>query len=1234
MEPCTHYKKTLLASLMAAALAPHSAWAQLDLAQSPPGTMEPYVAPNVIISVDDSGSMDYCLNKEADVNCDGRKDADNNTSPNPDGSWPVTSRRINVLKYALKQVFNDTTLLPDGKIRLAWQAMWNNGGAPGVGLRQLQGYDRLGREVYSPAGATSVDSATKGVNSMAPLRGSATEANSQRKNFLDFANSLSALGSTPSHRMFSQADAYVRRDLGRNSPWSTNPGGTDAKSTEYLGCRRNYHIVMTDGRWNSAPNGGERDGVASQTLPDGTKYGSAESTSNFTHLYRDSFSDTLADWAFRSWSTNLQPPLYDPNNPAKQVSLTSEYRKAAPTETIGGVALPKYWNPKYDPATWPHMVTFTIGFSQLAYTWKTDYRDSRYNIDRPSSKVPFSYDGGFPDLVAGRKLWPDMSDPILNGWGQWVGGAGEDIRALDLWHAALNGRGGFYAVEQGADLEKAFRQIIRQINTESEPDRGSTATSGSSTLRNDVGMYTASYDPKTAWKGWVTAETIQNSGATVASWVGKSTADLLDDPGYSVANRLILSWNDKTSQGVPFRWASDESNLSTAQKAYLALKSDGSSDTHGQDRLNYIRGDRSLEGRDPAGYNATSPFRERKSRQGDIVNSNVWYVGYPGSNYPDRIYAQFTRAQRARQPMVYVGGNDGMLHGFSTADGQEKLAYIPRGVLPGIGRLADPDYNDKHRYFVDGSPMTGDVDVGNDPLTPDLNPDWRTVLVGTLGAGGKGYFVLDVTNPGSTLANGTASNFSEANASTLVRMDKTLHASEAIPSCNSTDLSLAQKTACQDSEDLGHIFARPVLDEANPMKTSQITRLNNNRWAVVMGNGYNSKNQRPVLLVQYLDGNQELLRIPATEDATGSGNAQNNGLSAPRLVDLNSDGRPDVVYAGDLRGNIWKFMIASEDASQWRVAFGGVPLYTAVGGTSGSPNSRTLRQSIVAAPTVRANDRTKVEGSGTQATAVPVGGMMVAFGTGRNVTRTDPENTDVQSLYAVLDNTRYRTVGTGEHQRLEVHPGETCSSGNAGCIPVPAPATVGRGVDSLARQSVGGTSVAGSGTSANRNFWTVEATVAVDWTTHKGWFMDLPQTSERLLKPMELYGKSNILMVYSQVPAKGSNISLDEESCNTATIDDERQYLTMLNIMDGKRPSVQLMNLNGDTNRDGNPIFDPRDDREVSRMEVGKGSHNLIGGDLPSGGGCLNTLIGAQDRRDDLACMPEKSMRPSWRQLR
>lgn len=1239
--PC--FRKNLIALAVGTALAPHVAWA-IDLVQAPPGTVQPYVTPNVIISIDDSGSMDFRVDRESSSG------ATNSTVPNDDGTWPGTSRRMNVLKYSLQSIFDpthpkyDSALLPDKKIRLAWQAMNANNGTPGT--------------LPGTAGGTP----TLATNSMKVLAGT------HRTNFLTFINNLDPGSSTPSHKMFKQADDYMRANLDKNGPWASVPGTTAAP---YLGCRRNYHIFMTDGRWNGAVSGGSQDdNTKNLSLPNGTVYGSTTAASRPKNdLYADTYSDLLADWAFKSWSTKLQTAT-DPNGVTGLKGTpqpTAEYNKAPATEDFGkdtagkDATLDRFWNPRYNPANWPHMVTYTIGLSKMSYTWPGNKIPGSKDPAAPDTActvikapgqgcatgnkatfdtnlmVPFSYDkgsnGSLPDFITGNIKWPDLSS------------GGEPVRSLDLWHAALNGRGRFYAIEKGEDLAKAFRDIFQQINTQVDPDLTSTATSGSNISRNDVGKFTGSYEPKNAWKGFVAAETVKKDGTTepAASWGGKNTADKLDDPTFSVSNRLILSWSDqwitsKDKGGVPFKWASDQSNLSTPQKALLGKDPSDSTATvatNGQNRLNFIRGDRTLEGSETSGYTTAKPFRERKSRQGDIVNSVVWYTGAPASNYALSGYAAFTLAAKSRTPMIYVGGNDGLLHGFSASDGTEKIAYAPRGVLASLPLLTDPTYNNKHRFFVDGSPMTGDVDLGKvDPTDPTKYiADWRTFLIGTMGAGGKGYFVLDVTNPATADTATGLPGFVEGNAQKLTILDRT-RGSEGVPNCAA--MSGSQKTVCDavvaEDKDIGNITARPVLDESNPMRTTQITRMNNDRWAVIMGNGYNSTNQRPVLLIQYLDGNMELKRISATADAVGTGKANDNGLSAPRLVDINGDGRPDVAYAGDNLGNLWKFDLTNVSDASWGVAFSGQPLFTAKGPAS-LGSTRTIIQPITAAPTVRANDRTKIVGSGASAKTVSVGGMMVAFGTGRNVTKADENDADVQTLYSVLDNTRYRIVDTAKGKRLEVHPGGgTCPDGSD-CVP--APTALGDGVVNakLAAQKI---------TAVGSTYAKVDATDELKketWANYNGWYLDLPAVGERLLKPLEFYDGSNILAMYSQVPAKGTDVDPNVESCESSTVDEERQYLTLINIMDGKRPTVQLMDYDGNgkfytpPESGPNPCPTCGDDKSVSRQQVTKGPHTLIRKEGGSGS-CLNVDIDAKNNKTPYACMPEQSLRPSWRQLK
>jgi len=804
---------------------------------------------------------------------------------------------------------------------------------------------------------------------------------------------------------------------------------------------------------------------------------------------------------------------------------------------------------------------------------------------------------------------------------------------LDLWHAALNGRGRFYAVTKGEELEKAFRDIFAQINTSTAPDLSSSATSGSNVSRSEVGKYTAAYEPEKFWKGSVKADKVKKDGTTYPDpgWGGQSTADKLDALA-GVGSRLILSWSDKWDGsdfkgGVPFKWASDESNLSTVQKLWLQKNVTGADDgaTKGEQRLDYIRGVRDLEGTDPSGYTTAKPFRQRQSRQGDVINSDVWYTGAPSADYLLKGYTSFVLSNKARQGMIYVGGNDGMLHGFAATDGQEKLAYIPRGVIPSLTLLTDPQYNNKHKYFVDGSPMTGDVDMNGgiqDPADPNYGtytPDWRTLLVGTLGLGGKGYFVLDVTNPAATPTVSGIPGFAEGSAQQLVKLDRTRGPSEPVPNCGV--LSGTEKTAClkavDEDKDIGFITAKPVRDDNDGLRAIQITRMNNNRWAAVLGNGYNSSNQRPVLLVQYLDGAKELVRLPVTTDAPGTGKANDNSLGAPRVLDVNGDGMADVVYAGDNQGNLWKFDLTSANATDWKVAFGGNPLISVTGPAALGNPSRPKVQPIATAPTVRANDRTMIIGTGPSAKTVRVGGMMVAFGTGRNITKTDPSSVDVQTIYSVLDNTRYREVTTALGKRLEVHPGGgTCPSG-ADCVP--APAALGTGVASakLAQQKITELDAGLLGTVD-----IVNELKQATWKDFNGWFLDLPAIGERLLKPMDFYDSSNLLTVWSQVPVKGSNVDPNVESCDSSSVDGERQYRTFVNIMDGKRPSVQLVDINGDN------TYNSIDDKNVSRKKVAAGPHSVVKKDKFE-----NADIDAKNNKENLAAMPEETLRPSWRQI-
>ncbi|MYM68283.1 pilus assembly protein PilY [Pseudoduganella sp. FT55W] len=152
---------------------------------------------------------------------------------------------------------------------------------------------------------------------------------------------------------------------------------------------------------------------------------------------------------------------------------------------------------------------------------------------------------------------------------------------------------------------------------------------------------------------------------------------------------------------APFNWPS----LSAAQQALLDLE-----DQAGEQRLAYLRGDRTLEG---------TRFRRRSSILGDAVHSTPVYVGPPD-----------------RRSAVFLGTNDGMLHAFDAANGAELFAYVPDALIAQLHHLTDPNY--QHRAYVDGPASAGEASIGGGR---------KTILLSAMGGGAQGVLALDITDP-------------------------------------------------------------------------------------------------------------------------------------------------------------------------------------------------------------------------------------------------------------------------------------------------------------------------------------------------------------------------------------------------------------------------------------------------------------------------------------------------------
>ena len=117
--------------------------------------------------------------------------------------------------------------------------------------------------------------------------------------------------------------------------------------------------------------------------------------------------------------------------------------------------------------------------------------------------------------------------------------------------------------------------------------------------------------------------------------------------------------------------------------------------------LQYLRGRNTSDStRDVSIYRARPQSSGKYNNLGDIVHSSPYYVGAPSARYTDTFeskkYSEFAATYKNRTPMVYVGANDGMLHGMDAASGVEKFAFIPGSLLPKLRELSDPNY--VHKY--------------------------------------------------------------------------------------------------------------------------------------------------------------------------------------------------------------------------------------------------------------------------------------------------------------------------------------------------------------------------------------------------------------------------------------------------------------------------------------------------------------------------------------------------------
>ncbi len=646
-----------------------------------------------------------------------------------------------------------------------------------------------------------------------------------------------------------------------------------------------------------------------------------------------------------------------------------------------------------NPAFWQHMVTYTVG---LGVTGSIDPVDA------------------FKAIENGTYV-------------NWWGGTSNEDKVNDMLHAAVNARGGFFSASDPATFAKELKGTVGEIVNEAG---SSTAVEFDvSSFQQGALIFSTQFDPngwtgdlKAAKLGGTNSPIVPDINEAVKQGNGWSARDILDNRDLSADDRVIITYG---SVAGGFRWG----NLTNAQKNDLRFG--GVTDTIAQQRLAFIRGDRSLEG--------TPGWRKRGSRLGSIVNSSPEFVGEPRAIWPDALpfgssgkwFSDFASSKKSRTPVVYTGSNDGMLHGFNASanGGNEVLAYIPEFVYnasasnAGLHFLSDPAY--QHRYYVDLEIRQQDIFTkgkqSDGSLTAD--EDWRTIIVGGGRAGAKGVFALDVTDP---------SGFSEANAEKVVLWE----------------------FSGQDDARMGYVTQAPIIG-----MTKWGTNL---RWTAFISNGYNSNTESTGFFMLDIEGGMDGTWDSADVRYVEFEGAGGDGLSPLAAFDTTGDYLIDRVYAGDLDGNMW---VASVDSSgNWASAYNN-------GGNPQALFTTQAKQPITAAPVASANRKVSRAGN--------IPNLMIYFATGQYLESADVTSVDTQSVYGVWDRgTSGLTVSSLESR--------TITEGTV---------TDSNGVSATVRYSNG---------------------KELDFSTTKGWYVDLPITGERAVVSPQVRG--DFVYLNSMIP--------------------------------------------------------------------------------------------------------------------
>lgn len=719
-------------------------------------------------------------------------------------------------------------------------------------------------------------------------------------------------------------------------------------------CQQNFTFITTDGYWN----GGTVDGASNNDNKiDATRFCTRESG-----CFDDSAQGkpSLADVALY-W--------YNGGSNDKSVSLRPDLAKEE--GTVAG------------PNKQLHMRTYALG---LGVDGIMTY-DPKY--DNPNERDP---NGDFAKLVRGETKncpwtrdgvyrWPDpevdkveLSDTLQS-------------RVDDLWHAAINGGGRYFAASDTQQVVQGLQTALNDI-TASTGAASSAATStpnltnednylfsstyttvkwtGNLTMR-ELNLQTGEVEPLVHWSSsWTVGKKVGPNSDTRAIWYAQPGSTTRKDFKVQAQNGLgatELAWFTGQCKGMLQCGNLTPDNQTLVNRPETVVNWLRGQTQHANDVI--LREYKVAEKEEIKTGSSALPVV-----LGDVVSSKPAYLRGARKSYTSTEYSEYKKAHADRDPTVFIAANDGMLHAFDAAGGEELWAYVPRITMKKLPSQAGTGYKSKHQFTVDGSPELADVQIDG---------EWRTILVAGLNAGGRGYYALDVTDPAAPKP------LWEICADSAICSGK-LHQPE-----------------------MGFTFGNPQFGTIKDGKDAQ--GKDKFRWVVFLTSGYNNipgqdgvdsgSGKGFLFVVDAKTGEQvkNLGDAAITFGDTGllttgsggtgaSGNGQNkvedpSGFAKITAITANPNTDPLVtyVYGGDNLGQMWRFDFTGDKVQRVRM------------GNAGPTQPITTRPDVAMCQV-----DTTADGAGASPTR-----RAVVFGTGRLLDFGDIEDTDTQAVYVLSD---------------------------------------------------------------------------------------------------------------------------------------------------------------------------------------------------------------------------------------